>query len=625
MHKQPPNYFSKLSTSNTGLLAVSIVLVCLIVFAVHWPTLSARALLFDDDQYFTNNSLMQNPSLTSAGRFFAEVSKPSTVTGYYQPLTMISLMLDYAAGGRENNLLPFHRTSLLLHLSNTILIIFLLYLLFDRPLIAAASGLLFAVHPLTVEPVCWISDRKTLLSAFFALCSLVLYVKYTRKHNRSFYLGSLAAYVLALMSKPTATPLPVLMLLMDYWPLNRHRSQTAKHAIRAMIFEKLPFFVIGGVSAAITYFSQMHTVGPAPHTEHTLRRTLFILCHNIIFYLYKIIWPANLAPHYSFPVPMTLSNPPILAGLIGTCVLLALLLISLRWSNAAVIGWLFFFISILPAMGVVGFTNVIAADKFVYLPAVGLLMILAAFFKWLFSTSRLAVRCAIAAIIIPALVAAESLATRNYLTHWHSTIALAERMLAVSPDAAPVHNFLGMALQGQGNFNEAVSHFQQALRINPNDIKAAYNLGYTLMEHHKFADAAEYFRYALHLSPDYAEAHSNLASVLVSQGKLDEAIGHFHKATFLKPDNPDILYNLGRALYSQGKIDEAVRCLRQSLQIKPDAEIYYHLGFALYSQGKIDDAVAAFQKALDLAAADKNSDLVNLISRQLELYRQKQR
>jgi len=628
MHKQQSSYLSKLSTS-TGLLAVSIVLVCLIVFAVHWPALSAGALLFDDNQYLTDNPLVQNPSLASAERFFTEVLKPSTVVGYYQPLTMLSLMLDYAVGGRENNLLPFHRTSLVLHLLNTILVILLLYLLFDRPLIAAAIGLLFGVHPLTVEPVCWISDRKTLLSTFFALSCLIFYVRYVRTAGHRFYTAAMAAYILALLSKPTSTTLPVVMLLMDYWPLGRisnikYQISKLRNGIN-LILEKIPFFVLGGASAVITYISQMRTVGPAAPAEHPLARSLFVLCHNITFYFYKIIWPVNLSPHYPFPIPMTLSNPVLSAGLIGTCAIIALLLISLRWTKAAIIGWLIFFTAILPTMGLIGFTNVIAADKFVYLPFIGLLMILAAFLKWLFGTVRSAALSALAAIIILLLAVAESFAARSSLLCWRNTAALAQRMLTVSPDAAPVHNIFGLTLQAQGSPDKAISHLQQALRINPNYAKASYNLGCILLSQHRFEDAAKYFRYTLQLDPNHAEAHSNLASVLVSQGKLDDAIDHFRRASLLKPGNADILYNLGLALYSQGKIDEAVACFRGAIKIKPDAEIYYSLGVALYSQGRIDEAVAASQKALELAVAAKNADLITNINHQLELYRQKQR
>ena len=166
-------------SSKTVLLAVLITCVCAAVIAVHWPALSAQALSFDDNQYLVNNTLVKSPSWFSAWKFLSQVLEPSTVGGYYQPLSMISLMLDYSLGGRVENLLPFHRTSLALHAANTALIIVLLYLLFGEVWIAAAVGLLFGLHPMTVEPIPWVGERKTLLAAFFALWSLFFYLRYT--------------------------------------------------------------------------------------------------------------------------------------------------------------------------------------------------------------------------------------------------------------------------------------------------------------------------------------------------------------------------------------------------------------------------------------------------------------
>ncbi len=206
-------------------LSFLIIATAAIAAAVHWPALSAKAASFDDDQYLTENGLVKNPSLNSARRFLFEVLEPSTVEGYYQPLAMISLMLDYAAGGRETNLRPFHTTSLAFHTANTALVIVLLYMLFGNIWAAAGAGLLFGVHPMTVEPIPWVGERKTLLAAFFALWSLILYVRYSRNGGWKSYAGCFLMYLLALMSKPTSVPLPVVMFLMDYWPLERIGGQ----------------------------------------------------------------------------------------------------------------------------------------------------------------------------------------------------------------------------------------------------------------------------------------------------------------------------------------------------------------------------------------------------------------
>jgi hypothetical protein len=230
----------KQPTSKVYLVAVLTVAVCAAALITHWPALSAQALSFDDNRYFVENFLVRNPSWESAKRFLTEVLEPSTVGGYYQPLTMISLMLDYALGGQTDSLLPFHITSLALHIANTALIIVLLYQLFGLAWVAAGVGLLFGVHPLTVEPIPWVGERKTLLAAFFTLWSLVLYMRFVHKGSSKAYRGSIILFVLALMSKPTSTPLPALMLLTDYWPLRRLKWRSLLEKLLFLLSEASP-------------------------------------------------------------------------------------------------------------------------------------------------------------------------------------------------------------------------------------------------------------------------------------------------------------------------------------------------------------------------------------------------
>jgi len=464
------------SAYKTRLLAGLLVAVCAAVLAAHWPALSTKATFFDDGQYLTENQLVQNPSWTSARRFLTEVLEPSTVRGYYQPLAMISLMADYALGGRPDNLRPFHRTSLILHIANTVLVIVLLYLLFGQAWVAAGVGLLFGLHPMTVESICWLSDRKTLLAAFFALLCLLLYIRFTRKENyRKLYTGCMAMYVLAWMSKPTSTPLPLLMLLMDFWPLGRLKWRA--------VLEKLPFLAVGGLSAFVTYISQSRTADVAMPGGHGLERILLILCHNIIFYPCKIVWPVNLSSHYAYPQPLELSNSMVLAGVVGTCILIPLLMISLRWTKAILTGWLFFFVAIFPTMGVVGFTIVIAADKHAYLPSVGLLMLLASFMIWFSNTSTImnfSLRRVAVVMLVLILAGAEAVATRRYLVYWRDSVSLNEHILTLTPDAAPVHYELGYTLQLQGRLDQAISHYNKTLLINPNHVDAHNNLGIIL-------------------------------------------------------------------------------------------------------------------------------------------------
>lgn len=581
------------SHSRIRLLSGLLVLVSAAVITVHWPALSAKTLSFDDHQYLVENELVKNPSLASAGRFLKEVLEPSTVQGYYQPLTMISLMLDYAASGSTDYLAPFHRTSLALHTANTALIIVLLYLLFGRPLPAAAAGILFGLHPMTVEPIPWIGERKTLLAAFFALWCLIFYIQFTRKRNWKFYICCLGMYVLSLMSKPTSTPLPVLMLFLDYWPLKRLK--------RRCLLEKLPFFAIGFISAMITYISQDRTIGTRLPTDYSLVRIPLILCHNIIFYPFKMIWPAKLSSHYAFPEPLSLSHPMVLTGVIGTLVLVILLIASMRWTRAVMTGWLFFFTAIFPTMGIIGFTNVIASDKFAYLPSIGLLMVLTAFLNWLCKTTdtKIISRRIAAIIIVVILAVTEATATRRYLAHWQNTESYYKHMLTLTPRAASLHFNLAYELQSQNRLDEAAEHYLQALSTNPNDTSSHNNLGGILQSQGKLQEAIEHYKNALQIEPDNVNSHTALGTVLSSQGKLAEATACFHLALEIKPDFAPAHYNLANTLVVQDKLDEAITHYGMAVRFSPDyAPAQYNLGILLQRQGKLDKAISHYRLAI---------------------------
>jgi len=576
---------------------------CAVVLIVHWPALSAQALSSDDTQYLAHNFLVQNPSWTSARIFLTEVTNPSTVGGYYQPLPMISLMLDYALGGRVDNFFAFHRTALALHIVNTALVITLLYLLFGSPWIAAALGLLFGIHPVTIESVVWVSERKTLLATLFSFSSLALYVQYARSKNWKFYAACLIAYILALMSKPTSTPLPILLLLLDFWPLKRLN--------RHVVFEKLPFFAIGFTSAIITYLSQSGTASVGLPGERGVTPILLIICHNIFFYPFKILWPINVFSYYAYPSPFSPANPLLLAAVIGSLLILLALIISLRWTRAPLAGSLIFFIAVLPTMQVIGFSNVIASDKFAYIPSIGFLILLAAFFKWLCGRSSSLMSNIIVTALVIVLAGAEAVATRHYLGYWRNTLSLGQYLLKRSPNESDLYNQMGYALQTEGRYDEAIKYYRKAIQMMPDFADAYSNLAVTLREQGKLDEAIETYRQALKFEPNDAALHYNLANALQQQGKLDEAVIHYREVIKLNPRQPDAYNNLANVLAEQGKFDEAVACYQQALEIKPgDAVTYNNLGITLFDMGKIGEAVNYYTMALrirpDFTAAHYN-------------------
>lgn len=623
-------------------IAAAMLFVALVTLAAHWPVTRAQAVLFDDNEYVTDNPLVKDPSWHSVGRFFAEVLEPSTVSGYYQPLSMVSLMTDYAFGARPNALRVFHLTSLALHAINTGLIFLLVLLLFRRVFAAAAVALAFGLHPMTVEPIAWVAERKTLLAACFSLASLICYVaratalsrepfamscnqlslgpdsnrRFTANGSRLRANGLLAAclvlYVLALLSKPTATPLPLAMLLLDLWPLDRFG--------RRAIFEKLPFFVLAGVSSIVTVVSQGRTAGiVAPH-EYPATALPLLLCHNIVFYPLKLLWPAGLTAYYPFPRPLALSQPMVLAGVIGTGILIVLLIGSLRWNRAWTVGVLIFFVLLAPTMGVIGFTPVIAADRFTYLPMVGLLILLA----WGFSRRTpashanekkahaeaqstqkeagvaIVVRRYGLAVLVVVACFAEAAQTRLYLDTWRDSERLFRHMLAYAPQTAVVYRGLGNELKKKGNIDEAVDAFQRAIDLG-NDHVAHSNLAVLLAARGQVDDAIYHSEQAVRAQPKWPTGYNNLGNALLQKGRLAEAASAFEKAIQLRPNYAQAHSNLGMVFAGQGDYAKAVEQYRQALALKPDmANTQHNWGDSALQQGDAEQAIAHFREALRL-------------------------
>lgn len=577
-----------------GPVLAATVVVCAVTAVVHQPALTAQSTNFDDGQYFLENRLVQNPGWGSVATFFGEVLEPSTVGGYYQPLAMTSLMIDWALGGRPENLRRFHVTSLTLHVVNVALVIWLLYLLFGNASAAAIVGLLFGVHPLSVEPIPWVSERKTLLAALFVLGALLAYVSYVRRGHWTAYGVAVVLFVLALLSKPTSTPLPVLLILLDVWPLRRVSWRA--------LADKGPFFVLAGVSAVITFVSQAETAAVALPQERPWYTIPLTLTHNIVFYPLKMVWPSALTAHYAFPEPL-LAAPLVWVGLVGTAVLLAGLAVSLRWTRAPAVGWLFFFVAIFPTMGVIGFTNVIASDKYAYLPVVGLLMVLCRLLKewWERPVLWRRVTAQRTAVIIAAigLAGAAAWRTRAYYAVWQDTETLYRHMLSYAPNAHSVHDYLGVQLFQRGEVDEAIRHFKAAVDAFPRNFSAHNNLGTARAAQGDVAGAIRHFQRAIEVAPEFPNAYSNLGRALDMLNQPEQAIELYRLALARDPYHVDAHKGLAVVYARRGEFAEAETHFRDAIA----ANAYYldaYIGLArvLIGQGRIDEAQHVYEQAL---------------------------
>lgn len=404
------------------------------------------------------------------------------------------------------------------------------------------------------------------------------------------YLGCLCLYVLALLSKPTSTPLPVLMLLLDFWPLHR--------LSRWAVIEKLPFLAIGAASAVVTVISQGSTAAVHMPGEFSASRIPLLLCHNIVFYFQKVIWPSGLTQHYAFPEPFSVSAPAVLAGVLGTAVLLLGLLISLRWTPAPTTGWLFFFVAVFPTMGVIGFTMVIAADKYVYLPSFGFLLIVTwllqhAWNKHSGGRGWSARRYTLVGVVV-SLAIGESLASRRQLTHWRDTETLYRRMLVFAPNSPVVHSDLGAALFGIGKVDEAMAHYDRAIELSPVYAEAYYNRGSACAEQGAYERAVADFTRALELRPKDAVALNNRGNAHLTLGKYDAAIADYTAAIKIRPEYAEGYNNRGFAFGRAGDVIAALRDLDRAIELNPGYAQAYgnraaaHFSLTHYDKARVD-------------------------------------
>jgi len=571
-----------------GRCVLAALFVAAVVAAIHAPVLGARALSFDDAEYVTHNPLVSTPGWSSAARFFTEVTRPSTFSGYYHPLSMTLLMAGYAAGGRSEDPRAFHVISLALHAANAALVMVLVFRLFGALAPAVLVALLFAAHPLTVEPVAWVGEQKALLAAFFALIALACHVEYARAGRGPWRLLVGISFLLALLAKPTAIMLPVLMLVVDAWPLRRFG--------RRAVLEKWPLFLLAAVSALVTLVSQQQ-VGGITHTQASELaawpvRVLYVLG----FYLGKLVWPFPLSSAYPQPEPLAFSNPAVAANAILVVALTAALVWLRRSVPAVTAAWAFLVLALAPTLTPVKYTWAIAFDHYLYLPVLGILLALGAWFTTLWNSprGRTATTRAGLAVAILAVVAAEGAGARAAIATWADSMTHYRHMETVAPRSPAVHNQLGILHASAGAPDEALRHLRRAIELSPDYGGAHYNLGISLAATGALDEAIREFRTATELMPNDADAHFNLSTALRLARRPAEAVEPLRRAVALDPSHARAQALLGSTLAETGDFAAAARQLRIAIAQSPqDATLHYQLAAALTLAGDPPGEIAA--------------------------------
>jgi tetratricopeptide (TPR) repeat protein len=506
-----------------------------------------------------------------------------------------------------------HFTNLLLHVLNTLLLFALLQRMTGARRRSALVAALFAIHPLHVESVAWVAARKDVLSTFFALLATWFYAGYAqqakgrRTQHRDYGLA-LLFFAMGLMAKSMLVTLPFLFLLLDYWPLRRfppppapRRRSKMKQAEprvspQSLVWEKLPLFALTLVSCAITFTAQRSGGSVAALEQLSLWRRLDNALVSYVAYVWKTIVPKDLCAFYPFPV-----TPHPLWQLAAALLLLAgvsyLAVWSWRERRYLAVGWLWYLGTLVPVIGLVQVGEQALADRYTYLPLIGLFIVL----SW--GAHDLLTRWRADARIFGALglllLAALAVPTVRQVAHWKNEKTLFQHAAAVTQGNFTAHNNLGNVFSEEGEHQEAIRHFEAALEIRPNYPKAHNNLANAYLELGESDAALRHFELALELAPESFQVHYNLARALVKLGRLPEAAQHYSRAIELNPGLVPAYRSLGILLVQLGRSQEAERYLREAIRRQPDDALAHHsLGDAYRKLGRKQAAISSYSQAL---------------------------
>ena len=534
-----------------ALVAAALVVATLAVYA---PVRSHEFVNYDDPDYVTANPHVLR-GLTSDGVVWAlTTTRPHN----WHPLTWLSHMLDVTFFGANAG--PQLLENAALHAASAALLFLLLVRMTGATAPSAFVAALFAFHPLHVESVAWVTERKDVLSTLLWLLAANAYVSWVHERRRLAYALAVGSFGLAVMSKSMVVTFPFVLLLLDYWPLDRF----PRVRLRELLVEKVPFFALASVGVVMTVVAQREQAMSALASV-SLRDRLANVIVSYVSYLRKTIWPSDLAVFYPYPPQVPLAD--VLACL---AFLLALTAAAVRLRRAApylLVGWLWFLGMLVPVSGIAQAGAQAMADRFTYLPLVGLFIAIAWGARDLLDRVRFA--RPVAAMAAALVLVACTVMTASQLAHWRTSETLFEHALAVTPGNFLAHNNLGEAFLAHGRVTEAKEHFAASASLEPRYPHAQNNLGSVLLTSGEIDEAMRHFNEALRLDPHDAETHRNLGLALYYRGDLDAAIGHFTAATTLQPDDARLQNNLAAALEKQGKIEQAIAHYAEAVRLDP--------------------------------------------------------
>src|SRR6059036_1448516 len=542
------------------------VLIALVTCAAFLPTLQNQFVNLDDNDNFLDNPHYRGLAWTHLRWMW------TTHLGHYIPLTWMTLGLDYLLWGM--NPVGYHLTSLLLHAANAVVFFFVVRRILTRALpspsergyaLAVSAGVAalgFAIHPLRVESVAWVTERRDVLSGLFYLAAILVYLRACEREERGRggYWAAVALFAGALLSKSMAVNLPVVLVILDVYPLRRLGGATGwwSEPARRVYVEKIPFVLLAAAAAAIAVMAQLSVHAAASLAQLSVPGRVAVSAYGLSFYLWKMVVPLNLSPLY----PLSpIVNPWAMPFVLSYTMVLTITAIALalrRRVPGLPAAWSAYVVVLLPVLGIFQSGPQIAADRYTYLASLGWAILAGAclLFCWRISrtsTTGTPTTLPIAGVAI-CVVAGLGVLTWNQVHIWHDSERLWTYTVAIHPNSSLAQFSLGIVLSAQGKPTEAIEHFQKGLQLRPDEPSAHTNLGVALIQQGKLADAIEHFRQAVRIYPDDALAHTNWGSALIDLGKPSEAIEHYSKALRITPGLAEAQNGLGQALAQEQRL-----------------------------------------------------------------------
>jgi tetratricopeptide (TPR) repeat protein len=578
---------------------------------------------YDDASYIT-----ENPNV--AGGISAQSVKWALTKSYaanWHPLTWLSHMADCQLFGL--NPAGHHLVSVGIHIVNALLVFWILNNLTGAIWPSAFAAAVFALHPVQVESVAWAAERKTVLSGLFWLLTMAAYIRYARVPRLSRYLLVLAIFGLCIMTKPVVVTLPFALLLLDYWPLERvrwgHRAGAAKNGKTNqksavwLIAEKLPLLAMSAILSGVTFIAQrggeiVPTLERLPLEYRTANMFL-----SYIKYIIKMIWPSGLAVCYPHPRAI-LSDAPVVICIILFILLTAAFIYAGRRRKYAAVGWLWYVGTLVPTIGLVQAGAQGMANRYMYIPMLGLLMIIGWAVKD-FIAGRPRAKKAAAAMGVLVLLSLLIL-TRMQVRYWENSLTLFGHDIEVTKDNVLAENGYGCALSQLGLVDEAQKHLQNALRISPAYSEARNNLANVYLKKGMLNEAIACFNEIIRRNEATADIYYNLAAAMEMQKKYDEAIKYYAKSLEMNPEDPAANKRMGIVLLAAGKPNEAIGYAKRACELTEDkdAECLETLASAFAATGKFDEAARIAEKALNIAKSSGKEDLAREIQKRIKLY-----